>query len=91
LLTSKFTEIHARVAPDIEWIPQLGMSRHCTVANLTNWLKPFLELGSTKPTTRKTCSITRKVNAKNTKTAAATTRAKIFCDTEKLLHAQRIC
>ena len=44
-LTSKLAEIHARVAPNIEWIPQLGMSRHCTVANLANWLKPFLELG----------------------------------------------
>jgi adenosine deaminase len=44
-LTSKLIEIHARVAPNIEWIPQLGMSRHCTVSNLTNWLKPFLELG----------------------------------------------
>jgi adenosine deaminase len=44
LLTSRLAEIHARVAPCIEWIPQLGMSRHCPVANLTNWLQPFLEL-----------------------------------------------
>jgi adenosine deaminase len=44
-LTSKLIEIHARVAPDIEWIPQLGMSRHCTVSNLTSWLKPFIDLG----------------------------------------------
>jgi adenosine deaminase len=44
-LTSSLAEIHARVAPNIEWIPQLGMSRHCSVANLTNWLKPFLEIG----------------------------------------------
>jgi adenosine deaminase len=44
-LTSSLADIHARIAPDIEWIPQLGMSRHCSVANLTTWLKPFLELG----------------------------------------------
>jgi hypothetical protein len=44
-LTSMLAEIHARVAPHIEWIPQLGLSRHCGIANLTHWLKPFLELG----------------------------------------------
>ena len=45
LLTRKLSEIHARVAPDIEWIPQLGLSRHCTISDLTKWLTPFLELG----------------------------------------------
>lgn len=44
-LTNHLREIHARVAPAIEWIPQLGMSRHCSIANLTSWLAPFLELG----------------------------------------------
>lgn len=44
-LTLKLTEIHARVAPNIEWLPQLGMSRHCAISSLTNWLKPFIELG----------------------------------------------
>jgi adenosine deaminase len=44
-LTRELCDIHARVAPDIEWIPQLGMSRHCSVTSLTKWLKPFLELG----------------------------------------------
>jgi adenosine deaminase len=44
-LTRKLVDIHARVAPDIEWVPQLGMSRHCAVSSLTNWLEPFLELG----------------------------------------------
>ena len=34
-----------RGAPEIEWIPQLGMSRHCRVAALERWLEPFLELG----------------------------------------------
>lgn len=44
-LTGALARIHARAAPSIEWIPQLGMSRHCSVADLTDWLKPFLELG----------------------------------------------
>jgi len=43
-LTLRLSEIHARVAPHIEWIPQLGMSRHCAASSLTNWLKPFMEL-----------------------------------------------
>ena len=36
---------HDRGAPEIEWIPQLGMSRHCPVPALERWLEPFLELG----------------------------------------------
>lgn len=36
---------HAAGAPGIEWIPQLGMSRHCRVLDLERWLEPFLELG----------------------------------------------
>ncbi|MGY8668230.1 hypothetical protein Q3C01_38500 [Bradyrhizobium sp. UFLA05-109] len=44
-LTRELIGIHARVAPEIEWIPQLGMSRHCSVASLIKWLEPFLELG----------------------------------------------
>jgi adenosine deaminase len=44
-LTRELGDIHARAAPEIEWIPQLGMSRHCSVSSLTKWLKPFLELG----------------------------------------------
>jgi adenosine deaminase len=35
----------ARGAPGIEWIPQLGLSRHCPVPALERWLAPFLELG----------------------------------------------
>ena len=44
-LTRQLVDIHDRVAPDIKWIPQLGLSRHCAVSSLSNWLKPFLELG----------------------------------------------
>lgn len=36
-------ELHRRVAPDVEWIPQLSMSRHCSIRALDVWLKPFLE------------------------------------------------
>ena len=45
-LTSKLIEIHALVAPNIEWIPQLGdVTFNCTVSNLSNWLRPFIDLG----------------------------------------------
>jgi adenosine deaminase len=33
-------------APEIEWIPGLGLSRHCPVLALERWLEPFLELGT---------------------------------------------
>lgn len=36
----------ARGAAEIEWIPQLGLSRHCQVPALQRWLEPFLELGT---------------------------------------------
>jgi adenosine deaminase len=37
---------HARGAPQIEWIPQLGLSRHCPLPALEQWLAPLLELGT---------------------------------------------
>ena len=43
-LTQTMREIHARVAPDIEWIPQMGLSRHCPIQYLMEWSAPFLEL-----------------------------------------------
>jgi adenosine deaminase len=36
---------HARGAPEIEWIPQLALSRHCRVPALERWMAPLLELG----------------------------------------------
>jgi adenosine deaminase len=45
-LTRELVAIHERVAPDIEWLPQLGLSRHCPIRALTRWLAPFLELGT---------------------------------------------
>ncbi len=42
------TNIHKRArergAPDVEWIPQLGMSRHCRIEDIRRWMEPFLEL-----------------------------------------------
>jgi adenosine deaminase len=44
-LTESLTQIQARVAAHVEWIPQLGMSRHCLIRDLDRWIRPFLELG----------------------------------------------
>jgi hypothetical protein len=33
-------------AGEDEWIPQLGLSRHCLVQDLERWAAPFLELGA---------------------------------------------
>ncbi len=35
----------AAIAPGIEWVPQLGFSRHCKRSWLWRWLTPFLEAG----------------------------------------------
>jgi hypothetical protein len=43
-LTAELRACHARTAPDIEWIPQLGLSRHCAVPDLLDWIEPFLAL-----------------------------------------------
>ncbi len=43
-LTQTMREIHARVAPEIEWTPQMGLSRHCPIQYLMEWSAPFLEL-----------------------------------------------
>lgn len=45
-LTQAMQEIHQRVAPEIEWIAQLGLSRHCPVDALMSWTAPLLEAGS---------------------------------------------
>jgi adenosine deaminase len=38
-------DVHRAAAPSIEWIPQLGISRHCTIQNVERWVIPLLELG----------------------------------------------
>lgn len=37
---------HVRGAPEMEWIPQLALSRHCAIRALERWLAPLLELGT---------------------------------------------
>jgi hypothetical protein len=43
-LTQALAQSHARVAPEVDWIPQLSMSRHCAISSLLDWLMPFLDL-----------------------------------------------
>ena len=43
-LTQALRDIHARVAPEIEWTPQMGVSRHCPIQYVMEWSAPFLEL-----------------------------------------------
>jgi len=44
-LVDSIRQIHERTAPEIDWIPQLGLSRHCRFAALQEWMSPWLELG----------------------------------------------
>ncbi len=37
---------HARGGPAVDWIPQMGMSRHCPAFALERWMTPMLELGT---------------------------------------------
>jgi adenosine deaminase len=43
-VTSILKGAHQRGAPQVEWIPQLGMSRHCRIEDIRRWMEPFLEL-----------------------------------------------
>jgi len=43
-LTHALARLHAMVAPEIEWIPQIGLSRHCPIDALERWSAPFLAL-----------------------------------------------
>ena len=44
-VTDGLREVHRTIAPAIEWIPELGMSRHCPFSALERWLAPYLEQG----------------------------------------------
>ena len=44
-LVHSIQEVHARMAPEVEWIPQLSLSRHCPLTSLQTWMAPWLELG----------------------------------------------
>ena len=37
---------HLAAAPDVAWVPQLGISRHCGVAAIEQWAAPLMELGT---------------------------------------------
>ncbi len=43
-MTHILKRAHQRGAPGVEWIPQLGMSRHCQIEDIRRWMEPFLEL-----------------------------------------------
>ena len=43
-VTNILKRAHERGAPDVEWIPQLSMSRHCRIEDIRRWMEPFLEL-----------------------------------------------
>jgi adenosine deaminase len=43
-VTDMLRRAHERGAPNVEWIPQLGMSRHCRIEDIRRWMEPFLEL-----------------------------------------------
>lgn len=44
-VADKWAAVHRATAPDIDWVRQISMSRHCPVRALDLWLTPFLELG----------------------------------------------
>ena len=48
-LTQSIREMLGAIAPEIEWIPLVGMMRDTPVADLTRLLDPFLELGYYRP------------------------------------------
>ena len=43
-VTNILKRAHERGSPDVVWIPQLGMSRHCRIEDICRWMEPFLEL-----------------------------------------------
>jgi adenosine deaminase len=43
-VTERLKKAHAGGAPQVEWIPQLGISRHCRIEDIRRWMEPFLAL-----------------------------------------------
>jgi adenosine deaminase len=43
-VTDILKRAHQRGARAVEWIPQLGMSRHCRIEDIRRWMEPFLAL-----------------------------------------------
>jgi adenosine deaminase len=44
-LFATIEEARQCVAPGVEWVPQLGLSRHCKASWIERWMAPFLEAG----------------------------------------------
>jgi adenosine deaminase len=44
-LVASLKAAHQRNAPDIDWIAQLGVSRHCPIPAIERWMQPFLDMG----------------------------------------------
>ncbi len=44
-LMESIAKVHRRIAPDCEWIPWLGLSRHVPLELLREWMAPWLDLG----------------------------------------------
>lgn len=44
-LFARIAQARDAICPDIDWVPQLGFSRHCKAEWLWAWLTPFLEAG----------------------------------------------
>jgi hypothetical protein len=44
-LVESISSVHQQMAPQIEWIPQLGLSRQIACKLLQEWMAPWLELG----------------------------------------------
>ena len=40
-----FNQLHMNIAPNVTFRPQIGLSRHCSIAKLTEWSAPFFEHG----------------------------------------------
>jgi adenosine deaminase len=44
-VVERHAAVHRAMAPQVEWVRQVSMSRHCSARALDLWLSPFLELG----------------------------------------------
>ncbi len=42
-VTNILKRAHEHGAPEVEWIPQLGMSRHCRIEDIRRWMEPSIE------------------------------------------------
>jgi hypothetical protein len=43
-LFASIEAVRARLGPHVAWLPQLGLSRHCKLAWLQDWIAPFWEV-----------------------------------------------